>query len=58
MDQFLIEPRFYVDTFGGGEYGLDLEENLGYRTPFWDADCLEAERLFDAILDRHRRVIF
>lgn len=51
MDQFLIQPRFYADTFGGGEFDMDLEENLGYRTPFLDSDREKADALFDSIMD-------
>ena len=50
MDQNLIEPRFYEDTFGGGEYDMDVEENLGFRTPFLDVDSEKADALFDFIL--------
>lgn len=30
-------------------YDMDLEENLGYRTPFLDADAEKIEALFAAI---------
>ncbi len=46
MDQSFIQPRFYTDTFGGEEFDMDLEENLGYRTPFLDIDRKEAETIF------------
>ena len=49
MDQSIIKPRFYADTFGGEDYDMDLEENLGYRTPFLDADAEKIEALFAAI---------
>lgn len=54
MDQSLIQPRFYTDTFGGGEYDLDVEENLGYRTPFLDVDSKKADALFESILNGHK----
>ena len=53
MDQNIIQPRFYADTFGG-EYAMDHEENLGYRTPFRDADSKEADHIFDVILQLRR----
>jgi len=53
MDQSCIQPRFYADTFGGREYGLDVEENLGYRTPFLDVDSKKADTIFNSILDGH-----
>ncbi len=53
MDQSLIRPRFYEDTFGGREYDMDVDENLGYRTPFLDVDCKKADALFDSVLRRY-----
>lgn len=53
MDQSLIKPRFYTDTFDGGEYGMDLEENIGYRTPFLDEDSKGSKAMFDAISDSY-----
>ncbi len=54
MDNPSILPRYHTETFGGEEYTLDLEEDLGYRTPFWDEDAPKAEEMFDRILSRHR----
>ena len=53
MDDSLIQPRFYADTFDGGEYGRDLEENVGYRTPCLDKDSKGSEDLFDSIADSY-----
>lgn len=36
MDLSLIQRRIYVDTFEGGDYTQDIEENLGLREPFYD----------------------
>ena len=33
MDFSLIQERSYVDTFPGGDYHYDLEENLGDCVP-------------------------
>lgn len=33
MDRSYAQRRTYVDTFSGGSYSLDLEENLGSRRP-------------------------
>ena len=33
MDFSLVQRRIYVDTFAGGKYHHDLEENLGRRVP-------------------------
>ncbi len=54
MDNSLIKSRFYADTFADGEYDLDNDENLGYRTPFLDADSKKADALFDSILDGYK----
>lgn len=54
MDQSLIQPRFYADTFGGGEYEMDVDENLGYRTPFLDIDSEKADTLFESILSDYK----
>ena len=54
MGKDIIQPRFYSDTFGGMEYGMDTEENLGYRTPFRDTDSKEADKIFDTIWQMRR----
>ena len=33
MDFSLVQERSYVDTFAGGDYHYDLEENLGACVP-------------------------
>lgn len=63
MDQSMIAPRFYVDTFAGGHSSwmlhcldhpecrtIDVGEDAGYRTPFRDADVKQAEAIFDQII--------
>lgn len=52
----LIQPRFSIDTFGGREYELDNDENVGYRTPFQDIDTNKANTLFDSILEEYTKV--
>lgn len=44
-----------TDTFGGEDYKMDIEENLGYRTPFRDADTAQAEKIFDDIIKARRQ---
>jgi len=36
VDLSLIQRRNYVDTFEGGNYTQDIEENLGLREPYRD----------------------
>jgi len=36
VDLSLIQRRIYVDTFEGGDYTQDIEENLGLREPYRD----------------------
>lgn len=38
VDLSLIQRRIYVDTFEGGDYTQDIEENLGLREPFCDVE--------------------
>lgn len=41
--------RFYADTFGEFDYDMDVEENLGFRTPSQDKDLDAANAMFDQI---------
>ncbi len=38
MDDKLIQSRVYKDTFPGGQYHHDMEENLGAMSPVKKAD--------------------
>lgn len=44
IDLRLLQRRSYKDTFGGGDYRLDMAENLGAVSPLPQADpVLEGE---------------
>ena len=34
---------------------MDLEENIGYRTPFLDEDSKGSKAMFDAISDSYKK---
>ena len=44
-----------ADTFGEQDYGMDIEENLGFRTPFLDKDSKQSEKLFEDIMNSYRQ---
>lgn len=54
MDKSVIKSRFYTDTFGDADYNMDLEKNIGFRTPFLDEDAENSKKMFDIIQECYR----